>query len=280
MEQLNKIHNMDCIEGLSLLPDESIDVVFTSPPYKNSYEGIGINRGSKKAKFHYSNDVGEPLYIIEDVAKILHKKVKTNGFFLLNLGFNKDSGALRPFQIVDRFRKFGWFCPDIIIWHKKNPIPNTAYQLTNAYEFVFVLTKNPTYKLPINNRAYIHNVVNTPVEKGESEHNAAFHLDLAKFVVEKFSREGDILCDCFMGSGTTALACKNLNRNYIGFEINPIYVEIANNRLKQCTISEFTSASPTLAEPKEFNMGYQENSNEFSQMPNGTSDNANIRRNF
>ena len=250
MEQLNKIHNMDCIEGLSLLPDESIDVVFTSPPYKSSYEGIGINRNSKTAKFHYSNDVGEPLYIIEDVAQILHKKVKTNGFFLLNLGFNKDSGALRPFQIVDRFRKFGWFCPDIIIWHKKNPIPNTAYQLTNAYEFVFVLTKNPTYKLPIDNRAYIHNVVNTPVEKGESEHNAAFHLDLAKFVVEKFSKEGDIICDCFMGSGTTALACKNLNRKYIGYEINPLYVEIANKRLKQGTVSEFTSPNGDFATQK------------------------------
>jgi len=238
----NIIYNEDCLEGLKKIDDNSIDLVFTSPPYKNSYEGIGINRGSKTKKFHYSNDVGEPLYIIEDVAEILFKKLKEEGCFLLNLGFNKDSGALRPFQIVDRFRKFGWFCPDIIIWHKKNPIPNTAYQLTNAYEFIFVLTKRPTYKLPIETREYIHNVIKTPVESGGTEHNAAFHLDLAKFVISKFTKEKDLVLDMFMGSGTTAVASKQLNRNFIGFEINQEYIDIANKRLSQQTLTKSQGA--------------------------------------
>ena len=229
--ELNKIYNMDCIDGLNQLEDESIDLVLTSPPYKNSYEGIGINRGSKTAKYHYTNDVGEPLYVIEDVAEVLFKKLKLNGCWLLNLGFNKDSGALRPFQIVDRFRKFGWFCPDIVIWHKKNPIPNTAYQLTNSYEFVFVLTKQPSYKLSVEKREYIHNLIETPVESGETEHNAAFHLDLALWIVRNFTQEKGLVLDMFMGSGTTAIAAKQLNRSYIGFEINPEYVAIANRRI-------------------------------------------------
>jgi DNA modification methylase len=229
--EINKIYCMDCIEGLEQLEEGSIDLVLTSPPYKNSYEGIGINRGSKTKKYHYSNDVGEPLYVIEDVASILFKKLKNDGVFLLNLGFNKDSGALRPFQIVDRFRTFGWFCPDIIIWHKQNPIPNTAYQLTNAYEFLFVLTKIPTYKLSIKKREYIHNVIKTPVESGKTDHNAAFHIDMAKFCISHFSKEGNLVLDMFMGSGTTAVACKQLGRRFIGFENNPEYCKIANNRL-------------------------------------------------
>lgn len=234
--EINKIHNIDCLEGLKQLEDDSIDLVFTSPPYKNSYEGIGINRGSKTAKYHYTNDVGEPLFVIEDVAELLFKKLKINGMFLLNLGFNKDSGALRPFQIIDRFRKFGWFCPDIIIWHKQNPIPNTAYQLTNAYEFIFVLTKTPTYKLPIEKREYLHNVIKTPVESGGTNHNAAFHINLAKFCVKYFSKKEDLVLDMFMGSGTTAVASKQLNRNFIGFEINKEYVKIANKRLEQTSL--------------------------------------------
>ena len=233
---MNKIINGDCIEELKKLEDNSIDLVFTSPPYKNSYEGIGINRNSKTAKYHYSNDVGEPLYVIQDASKIIFSKVKSNGFFLLNLGFNKDSGALRPFQIVDRLRRYGWFCSDIIIWHKKNPIPNTAYQLTNSFEFIFVLTKRPTYKLPKEKRVYIHNLFETAIDSGSTEHNAAFPLELAKKVIETFTKEGDIVLDCFLGTGTTTVAAKQLNRKYIGIEINKDYCRIASKRLEQATL--------------------------------------------
>ncbi len=231
--ETNKIYQGDCLELMKELEDNSIDLVITSPPYKNSYEGIGINRGSKTAKYHYSGDVGEPLYLIEDFGEVLFSKLKDEGILLLNLGYNKDSGALRPFYIIERLLKNGWFCPDVLIWHKKNPIPNTAYQLTNAIEYFFVLTKRPTYKLKIEERKYIHNVFNFPVESGETEHNAAYNLKLIKELLKYFSREKDLIIDCFMGSGTTALAAKQLNRKYIGFEINPEYVKLANKRIEE-----------------------------------------------
>jgi len=230
--EYNKIICGDCLEVMKGIPDNSIDLIFTSPPYKNSYEGIGINRGRKSLKYHYNNDVGEPLYTIEDFASLSINKLKDDGFFLLNLGFNRDSGALRPFYIIDRFRKYKWFCPDILIWHKQNPIPNTAYQLTNAYEYVFILTKYPSYKLPIDKREYIHNVFCSPVEKGETEHNAAFHIDLAKFIISKFSRNNDLVLDPFIGSGTTAIACKELGRRYIGIDTDIEYCELSRRRIK------------------------------------------------
>ena len=150
--EINQICCIDAIKGLEKLEDNSINLVLTSPPYKNSYEGIGINRNSKTAKYHYSNDVGEPLYVIEDVGEALFPKLKDDGFFLLNLCYNKDYGALRPFYIIDRLLKKGWLCPEVIVWHKKNPIPNTAYQLTTSLEYVFILTKKPTYKLFVEKR--------------------------------------------------------------------------------------------------------------------------------
>ena len=236
MIELNKIYCGDCLEILKDVDNESIDLTLTSPPYKNSYEGIGINRGSKTAKYHYSNDVGEPLYIIQDFGKLLFDKLKSDGCFLLNLGYNKDSGALRPFYIVERLLKSGWFCPDKIIWHKKNPIPNTAYQLTNSFEYVFILTKQPTYKLKVGTRIYEHNIFNISINSEDNSHNAAFPLELPMKIIELFTNENDLVADFFNGSGTTTLASAKQNRKFIGVDINPKYCDIAEKRLQQETI--------------------------------------------
>lgn len=234
MIELNTIYNENNCETAQRFENQSIDLIITSPPYKNAYEGIGINRGSKTAKYHYSNDVGEPLYQILDFSEAILPKLKSNGAYLLNWGYNKDSGALRPFYVVERLLKQGWFCPDRIIWRKKNPIPNTAYQLTNSFEDIFILTKSPSYKLSIENREYIQNVWDIAVDKGETEHNAAFPLELPLKAIQIFTNEGGLVYDPYMGSGTTALACKKLFRNYVGSEINKRYCDIViENKLSQ-----------------------------------------------
>jgi len=105
-------------------------------------------------------------------------------------------------------------------------------------------------------------------------------LELIKNLISHSSNEGDVVLDCFVGSGTTAVACKQLGRNFICCDNNADYVAIANKRLAQQSVADFTSATPTLAEPKEFNMRYQETSNEVSQIADATSDNANIKLNM
>jgi len=224
---MNKIIKGDCLELIETIKDKSINLVFTSPPYKTAYEN------AQAQKFHYSMDYGEPLYIIEDIAKKIIPKLKDDGFLLVNWATNQKQGALRPYYVAQRIVKQGWFCNEIFFWVKNNPIPNTAKQLTNAVEYVFIFSKYPTYKLPIEKRAYIKNVFKTPVSKGETEHNATFPLELAKHIINIFSKEKDIVLDTFVGSGTTALACKQLNRQYLGFEINPEYIKICNKRLQQ-----------------------------------------------
>lgn len=70
-------------------------------------------------------------------------------------------------------------------------------------------------------------------------------IEIVRRIIETSSKAKNVVLDPFMGSGTTAVACKQLNRNFIGFEIEPKYVEIANNRLKQSTLNDLTSIPPT-----------------------------------
>ena len=229
--EINKIYCGDALKILKDFPDEFVNCIITSPPYKNAYMGIGISKGKKVARFHYENDVGEPLYLIEDIAVELFRVLKKRGIFFLNLGFNKDTGALRPFYIAQRLLKRGWFCPETIIWHKNNPIPNTANQLTNSYEYIFLFTKRPFYNFPSKERKYIHNVWKFPISSGDSIHNATFPIKLPLNCISLFTNPRDLILDPFVGIGTTAIATKMLDRNYIGIDINPKYVKIAEEKL-------------------------------------------------
>lgn len=231
--ELGRLYNGDCLEILPLFNDESIDFVLTSPPYKNAYEGIGISKGKKTAKYHYFNDVGEPLYVIEDAFEILHQKLKKDGIAFLNLGWNNDSGALRPFYIIERCIKQGWFCPDNIIWHKKNPIPNTAYQLTNSYEYIFLLTKRPFYKIETIERLYKHNVLNIAIDSEDTIHNAAFPKELPLDIIQTFVKKDRILIDPFAGRGTVLSVCESLKIKWIGIEINKKYCDASIKRIKK-----------------------------------------------
>lgn len=226
---INKIYNGDCVELTQQLEDNSIDCVITSPPYFNSNKKYQRGTG-----FHYTQDIGEPLFVIQDFFDLIKNKLKDEGIICLNLGFSYgETGVMRPFDILERLRKKqGYFVNDILIWHKNNPIP-LQNRLTNAIEYIFVLSKIPQIKYQT--KEYTHNVFKFPVDKGNGVHSAVFPLELPKICLEHFTKENDLVLDPFMGSGTTALACMNMNRNYIGFEINKDYIKHSEKRLKENT---------------------------------------------
>jgi len=228
MLELNKIYNMDCLEGLDLLDNESVDLIVTSPPYYNANKKY--QRGSG---IHYTMDIGEPLYVVEDIFQKSYRILKNDGFLCINLGFSYgETGVLRPFYILQRAIKLKWFVIDTIIWVKTNPIP-IKNRLTNAFEYIFVLAKHPHTEYP-SKPTYVKNVIETSISKPKDAyfHNAVFPLEIPKFCIEIFTKKGDIVLDPFMGSGTTAIAALELGRKFIGFEINPEYVELANQRIE------------------------------------------------
>ena len=220
-----KLKQGDCLELINELEDNSIDLVITSPPYYNSSHKY--QRGSG---FHYTQDIGEPLYIIYDCMEKLYSKLKDDGIICLNICFSYgETGVMRPFDIIQRIRsKIGYFVNDLIIWHKNNPIP-LKNRLTNAYELIFVLSKHPIGKYYT--EKYTHNVWDIPVSSGVKGHSATFPLELPIKCLENFSKEGDLVLDPFVGSGTTGIACKKMNRNFIGFDINKDYIELSRKRI-------------------------------------------------
>ena len=225
--ETNKIYQGDCLELMKELEDNSIDLVVTSPPYYNS--GHKYQRGTG---FHYTFDVGEPLYSIYDMLEVLKDKLKEDGIICINLAFSYgETGVMRPFDIINRIRmKLGYFVNDIIIWHKNNPIP-LQQRLTNAFEFIFVLSKHPIGKYYT--KEYTHNVWKMPIAKSGEGHSATYPEELSDNCIKHFSKEGDLVLDPFIGSGTTGVSCKRFNRKYIGFEINPDYCKIANKRIEE-----------------------------------------------
>lgn len=219
-----KLLKGNCIEIIKGFEDSYIDLVITSPPYYNVSHKYQRGKG-----YHYTSDVGEPMYTILDMLEALKPKLKEGGTVCLNLGFSYgETGAMRPFDIVNRAReKLGYFVNDIIIWHKNNPIP-MKNRLTNAFEYIFVLGVTPNTKYYT--EKYTHNVWSFSVEKCDLN-VANFPLQLPLLCLEHFSKDGDTILDPFMGSGTTGVACKVLNRNFIGIDLNEDYISFAKDRI-------------------------------------------------
>lgn len=219
--EVNKIHNMDCIEGMKQMQDKSVDVSFTSPPY---------NRIRNDTYAFYDDTKDDYYEFICDVTNELLRLTKK--VCIVNIQANH-------FNKVDVFRYIGKYAQNmqgIIVWEKTNPQPATnfrdgQYSITNAYEFFFVMGENGA-EFRANTK--IKNIISTPVNSEHFEgHRAVMRKDVADWFINNFTAKDDIVLDPFMGCGTTALSCYHNGRNYVGFELVPEYIDIAEDRLSQ-----------------------------------------------
>ena len=213
---------MDCIEGIKQLPDKSVDLVVTDPPYLiKSMNGGGFikNRPYKK---DLDNDLikGFSESILDELCRVM-KKIniyiwcsKEQIAWLLSYFQNKRANI------------------DLLTWHKTNPtpacnnnyLPDTEYIVFAREKGVKIYgtyqTKKKYYITPINSK-----------DKKLYNHPTVKPLEIIQNFIINSSLEGEIVLDPFMGSGTTAVACINTNRNYIGFEIDERYYKIAEKRI-------------------------------------------------
>jgi len=219
----NEIYHMNCMEGLKLLDDKSVDLVIIDPPYL-----LNINKlKNPKSCNRYANDLinlkdGFDLKVLD----ILIQKMKHINIYIY----------CSKRQVNDLLNYFSdKNCNhEILTWHKSNPSPltNNCYLPDTEYILFFRERGVKLYGHYYSKRKYYISGTNQ-VDKKKYKHPTIKPLQLIEYHIENSSKEGDLVLDCFAGSGTTLVGAINLNRRYIGFELDKVYYEIAKKRVEE-----------------------------------------------
>lgn len=261
MDLTTKIILGDCVEKLKELENNSIDFIFTSPPYadqrKNTYGGI-----------HPDKYVEWFLPKSKELLRVL----KPSGTFILNIKERVLSGERHTYviELILEMRKQGWLWTEEYIWHKKNCYPGkwpnrfrdswerliqfNKTKKFNMYQDAVMIPVGQWSKARLSNlsetdkrrdeskvgsgfgknisnwvnrdKAYPTNVIHMATECGNKNHSAVFPVRLPEWFIKLFTQEKDWVLDPFAGSGSTLKAAQNLKRNCIGIEIHPEYYKM------------------------------------------------------
>jgi site-specific DNA-methyltransferase (adenine-specific)/site-specific DNA-methyltransferase (cytosine-N4-specific) len=257
----------DCAKELKKLEDNSIDLIFTSPPYadsrKNTYGGI-----------HPDKYVSWFLPKSKELLRVL----KPTGTFVLNIKEKVVDSERHTYviELITELRKQGWLWTEEFVWHKKNCYPGRwPNRFRDAWERLLQFNKNKKFAMyqdsvmvPIGNwaktrlknlsetdkrrddarnksgfgknvsnwankeKVYPTNVLLLATECANKNHSAVFPESLPEWFIKAFTKEEDVVLDPFMGSGTTLKVAQRLRRNSFGIEILPEYCKI----VKETTI--------------------------------------------
>ena len=217
----------DCYTLIKGIPDKSIDLIITDPPYEITGGKSGGCFGREKRNYHgelYDTglDKGINNNILNELVRVMKK---------INIYIWCNKNQLR--QYLDFFGDLGATC-DLLTWHKTNPVPtcNNKYLSDTEYCLYFRKDGVPLHGSYETKKKYYV----TPTNKEDKKlykHPTIKPLDIIQNLIINSSQEGDIVLDPFLGSGTTAVACVNTNRHYIGFELNKEYFDTACKRLDE-----------------------------------------------
>ena len=227
--ELNKIYNVDCLEGMKLIPDNSVDLIVTDPPYRTTSRGSAGNSGgmlqkdiNKKGKVFTHNNID-----IETYAPECYRLLKDGSHFYIM------TNHVNLIKMLNVCTDVGFHFIKSLIWDKGNKIMGTFYM--SQFEYILFFRKGKGVKINNCGTSDILNVPNikTKDENGENLHDTEKPVELMKILIENSSKENEIVLDPFVGIGSTAIACINTNRNYIGFELDKTYFEVAQKRIKK-----------------------------------------------
>lgn len=257
----------DCLEVFKYIPNDSVDLIVTSPPYsdqrKGTYGGI------------------PPHKYVEwflPIARELRRVIKPTGTFILNIKEKVVNGERHTYvlDLIKEMRNQGWLWTEEFIWHKKNSHPGKwPNRFRDGWERLLQFNKNKKFvmyqdqvMIPVGDWAktrlkklsetdlkrdnsrvgsgfgknisnwlgrdlvYPNNVLYLATESSNKSHSAAFPLELPSWFIKLFTKERDTVLDPFLGSGTTTIAASQLGRNSIGIEILKDYYDKAIDRFK------------------------------------------------
>lgn len=238
---IDKIVCGDCLELMRQMPDASVDLVVTSPPYnlKNS-TGNGMKAGTKTGRWannplqngyaHHNDQMPHVKYVewqrncLTEAMRLL----KDDGAIFYNHKWRVQGGLIQDRADILN----GFPVRQIIIWRRAGGFNFNPGYFVPTYEVIYLITK-PKFKLAPQKNAY-GDVWDFPQEM-KNKHPAPFPLALPLRCIE--STNAQIILDPFSGSGTTAVAAKQLNRKYIGIDISPEYCKVAQSRIDETVIT-------------------------------------------
>ena len=220
--ELDKIYNIDCLEGMKQIPDGSVDLIATDPPYElETHGGNKLFKGAKLAS-GYIDFISDGFDYDACFAEMLRVcKVPNIVIFCSNKQVSR---------IMSYFEQKG-LSVTLLIWHKYNAVPLGNGKYISDVEFMVYIRDKGAY---FNNDAPV--VAKSKVYRMSSCNEDNIHptqkpLDLIKRLIDMHSQEGQTVLDPFMGSGTTAVACIKEKRHFIGFELNKDYFDKACRRI-------------------------------------------------
>ena len=220
-----KLINGDCLEVMKGLKDESVDMVLTDPPY-----GIDFQSDRRKVKHDKIKGDKNLDWLDEFVDEIFRVSKNNTAHYVFCSYHNIDVFK----QAIERKFKV----KNILTWVTNNhSTGDLKGDFAPKTEFIIFFHKGRRF---INGKRD-NNVLEYSKTKNEL-HPTQKPVDMLEFMIEKFSDEKNIVLDPFMGSGTTGVGCVKTNRNFIGFEIDKEYFELAQNRIKK----EIQGASESL----------------------------------
>nr|DAO16598.1 MAG TPA: adenine-specific methyltransferase [Caudoviricetes sp.] len=228
-----QIAHQDCFEFLKGVPSNTVDLVLIDPPYeisRNTNFASGEAKGEDTDRFRVSMDFGEWDKTFDDIAEVIkecYRVLKKGGTLICFYDLWKITKLKECFDNA-KFKQLRF-----IEWVKTNPVPlnSKINYLTNSREIALTGVK---VAKPIFNSEYDNGIYSYPIYHGKDRfHPTQKPTELISALIEKHSNPEDLVLDCFLGSGTTALASANTGRNFIGCELEEEYYNKAVARLRE-----------------------------------------------
>jgi site-specific DNA-methyltransferase (adenine-specific) len=250
MTDLNKNYLGDCVEIMSKLQDKQVQLILTDPPYNASKGGVNLPDNKTGGAYYKVNEEWDKFDKYSDYLDFTKKWVKEADRILSENGTILVCCSLHNLgEVILSLKELNYKPLNIITWRKPNAMPNiTKRMLTHSTEFIvwFAKEKNWIFNYDkmkkYNEGKQLRDVWDFPScqgperikgEEGRSAHPTQKPLKLFKRLIEMASNEGDLVLDPFMGSGTTAIACEELKRNWVGIESKEAYFKISEERLTE-----------------------------------------------
>tara|TARA_R110000744_G_scaffold324163_1_gene430016 strand:- start:9 stop:674 length:666 start_codon:yes stop_codon:yes gene_type:complete len=218
-----KLYKGDCLEEMKKIKSNSVDCLITDPPYTVITGGKNNGRNHKRPKgiLNENSELMGNIPPFNDWLKEVYRVMRneSHGYCMTN--------TKNLIKMSQEIENVGFKIHNFLVWQKNNCTPS-QYYMKNCEYIVFFRKGNAKYINDIGRSKTVHSFNNII---GNKEHPTQKPVELMELYVRNSTKENEIVLDPFMGSGSTGVACKNTNRNFIGIEMNDEYYNIACKRV-------------------------------------------------